>query len=145
MERAVRTDDVTDIPLPRGHLRWWSPAPSVYCTVVTGHFCKAGVGPILQGFADVVARHPGHLVDTFHDWSGLSGYDSDARVAYVEQARPLMPAVGISEALVTSRIVAMGFEVARIALGTRLKGLSDRATFEAHRQAAIDAALRRQA
>jgi hypothetical protein len=143
MERAVPTDDVIDIPLPRGHLRWWSPAPAVYCTVVTGHFCKAGVGPILQGFADVVARHPGQLVDTFHDWSGLTGYDSDARVAYVEQARPQMPQVGIIEALVTSRIVAMGFEVARIALGTRLKGISDRAAFEAHRQAAIDAALRR--
>jgi len=139
----VLADDVTDITLPRGHLRWWSPAPSVYCTIVTGHFCTAGVGPILQGFVDVAARHPGHLVDTFHDWSGLTGYDSDARIAYVEQARPQMSRVGIIEALVTSRIVAMGFEVARIALGTGLKGISDRATFEAHRQAAIDAALRR--
>ena len=119
------------ISLPRASLWWWSPAPGIYCTELKGHFCVAGVGPLLEGFRLVAEASPSLGVMTFHDWTGIKTYDSAARVAYVDQARPLMHRSASIEALVTSKIVAMGIELARIALGAALHGTADREAFEA--------------
>jgi hypothetical protein len=131
------------ITFPRGTLRWWSPAGRVFCTQMTGHMAVDVVEPLISSFVAVHSEDPARKVKTFHDWVGATGYDSAARIAYTEAARPLMGDVDTIEFLLASRIIAMGVEVAKIVLGQSLQASVDRAAFERRRQDAIEAGGRR--
>lgn len=130
------------VPAPRGTVTWWSPAPSIFCTRVEGHLQLPMPDVFIGAFVRVRDATPGARVKTFHDWQKVTGYDSAARLRYVEMSKPLMGDVDTIEALVQSRILAMGFEVARIALGSALRGTFDRVEFERRLADAIAAAKR---
>jgi|GEM_PF-914685 len=131
------------ITLPKSTLRWWSPARGVLCSEITGHMTVEVVEPLITSFVAVYDDRPGNKVKTFHDWRAATGYDSAARVAYTEAAKPLMVHVDTIEFLLASRIVAMGVEVAKIVLGQALSASVDWPTFERRRQEAIEAGGRR--
>ncbi|MEW5853457.1 MAG: hypothetical protein AB2A00_32070 [Myxococcota bacterium] len=116
--------------------RWWSPARGIYCTAVSGHVDMECVQLLERGWMQTFERS-GSSVVTFHDWSGVTGYETDARVQYTKWSEPIMKDVAMVHILLQSRIVAMGVSVANIVLGGKLKATSDRAAFERLRDAAL--------
>lgn len=132
------------LELTKGQVRWWSPAPAVFCSEVKGHIGVEGIPPLIDGFHVAVAQAPARKVGVFHDWSGVTGYDSDTRVLYTAQAMPLMPSVEFIDALVPPqlRLLAMAIEVAKIVLRTNFSATTDRAVFERHRAEVMAAATR---
>lgn len=130
-----------ELVLPRLRVRVWSPAPAVFCSEVSGHFSVDGLAPLIDRYQDLVARDPAVRVKTFHDWAGATSYDSEARLRYTEQAAGLTRSIDFIEALVSSRIVAMGVEVAKIILRMPFHATTDRAEFERRRADVIAASL----
>lgn len=94
---------------------------------------------LVAGIDEVIADTEGQL-RSFHDWRGVTSYDSGARVAYTELSKPVMHRVQVVEMLFSSGLMAMGISVANIVLGGKLKGTSDVAAFERRRDAAIASA-----
>lgn len=114
--------------------RWWSPARGVYCTEVTGHVDMAIVQFLHDGW---VSCHDAAQVPltTFHDWSGVTIYERDARQRYQDMSVPLMPDVVVVHVLIRSRLLAMALEVANLVLGGKLRATSDAAAFRTRRDA----------
>jgi hypothetical protein len=126
--------------MPRGTVTWWSPARAIICSRVEGHMGNPAPEILINAFIRVRDMNPGVRVKTFHDWQKVTGYDSDARQRYVELSKPLMGDAESIDALVQSRLLAMAIEVARIALGSALRGTADRAEYERRVQEALVAA-----
>jgi hypothetical protein len=68
----------------------------------------------------------------FHDWSGLTGYDAEARTLLVEWARRNLDHIGSVNVLTNSSpVLAMGIAIARMVLRGKFKFHKDRESFEA--------------
>lgn len=130
-----------EVETARGRARWWSPATAVFCTEVRGHFSIEFVRLLIDGFDQVVAHSDGRKVRSFQDLHQVTGYDSDARVAYTEGSERVMDNVEQVEFLIASRLLAMSIEVANIVLRGKLRGTTDRVVFEGRRAETIAARL----
>jgi hypothetical protein len=96
--------------------------------VARGHLSEA-LARVIVVEGERIARE-GHAV-ALHDWSALTGYDTAARhlcTAWMRTHRASFDDVTI---LVSSALVAMGVNVANIALGGFLYATTDRAAFDA--------------
>ena len=131
--------DEVKVVWSRGAMAWWSPAPAVLCSRVEGHMTTVVPTTLIDAFVRVRDDAGGARVKTFHDWQRATGYDSDARQLYTSLSQPLMNDIDTIDALVQHRLLAMGIEVARIALGTALRATTDRAEFERRLNGAISA------
>jgi len=114
---------------PTLRIRWWSPVAGIFCSEVSGHFDLQGVPVLLRGFQESL-RVGQRSITAFHDWHGITGYSSDARVQYTRGSEPIMKDVTLVNILVGSRLVAMGISVANVVLGGKLAATSDRSVFE---------------
>ncbi len=65
----------------------------------------------------------------FHDWSGLKTYSSEARRLSTDWARAHRHNFALLSILVSSSIVAMGVNVANLALGGFIRATSDPEAF----------------
>lgn len=117
--------------------RWWAPVQGVFCTCVEGHLDMTAVQLLVDGFQATVDDAGTMLVSSFHDLQRVTSYDSEARVYYTEQSKPVMVHVASVEMLFSSRLIAMSIEVANIVLGSKLSGTTDRAGFEQRLAAAV--------
>jgi hypothetical protein len=109
----------------------------VFCTCVEGHLDMTAVQLLVDGFQATVDDAGTMLVSSFHDLQRVTSYDSEARVYYTEQSKPVMVHVASVEMLFSSRLIAMSIEVANIVLGSKLSGTTDRAGFEQRLAAAV--------
>ena len=115
----------------------WYPCPNVLCTRAQGHASLPTARTMMAGF-DRVAQGGGQ-VTVFHDWSGVTGYTTEARVAYVNWSKPHAAQTDKIHMLTQSRIVAMGISVASLVL-PHLVSHKDRAEFERQRALATEGA-----
>lgn len=105
-----------------------SPAPGVFRTQAEGHFGMAAVKLVTEAFDDLVAID-GKL-HIFHDWAGVKGYTTEARVEFTEWSRPRAHLVLSAHVLIVSRILAMGISVANLVLRPQLQAYTSRERFE---------------
>lgn len=127
-----------DEKLDRATVRLEHAAPGILVATISGYGTEEVAARILQS-ARVVYEADGRY-HAFHDWSGLTGYESGARATLTAWGRQ-HPHARVT-ILFQSRLVAMGVSVATLALPT-LASFSDRAAFEAARARAIAEALAR--
>lgn len=116
----------------RGSLEIYLPSPDLCVTIARGHLSSA----MARRWIDTIDPHfqRGVVFRTFHDWEGLSSYDSLARRLLTTWLARNSNRVVSADFLVTSRIVAMGLSAANVM--TTLAGLTlvahtERAAFEA--------------
>lgn len=108
--------DVRELRTARGTLVLWTLAPTVYVTRFTGHLESAHVD-LLFAYSEplvLAARQP---IDVFHEWTAMTAYDSVARSRITTWALERRRVFGRVHVSVRSQLVAMGVQVANIALG----------------------------
>jgi hypothetical protein len=121
--------DFAECSTQTGELRGWVLAPSVFVTQGKGHMTDEHCKFIETYGEERIRRHSGKLY-VFHDWRELTGYDSMTRVrltAWSVKHRHSYQEVHLA---VRSRIIAMGVQVANVALGGIMRAHSGIATLE---------------
>lgn len=119
-----------------GSARFEQPAPGLVLTTARGR----ARAPMVESYLREVA----HLCNTttvrvrvYHDWYGLEGYDSEARVRFLERSeerrRLIREVFEEMHVLVSSNLVYAALEAARV--------LYDRTLHVYRRRAPFDAAL----
>lgn len=106
--RELRTD--------RGSFVVWTVTPRIYASRCIGYFEPAHVELFLPYSERVIAAAPGP-VQVFHEWTEMTGYDSSCRqklTGWTLEKRSSFARIHVS---VRSKIVAMGVQVANVALG----------------------------
>ncbi len=112
----------------RGSIATWAPARGMFVTRVIGHVDAEIAGRMISGGNDVVARD-GKLIG-FHDWSGVTSYDSACRQQLTQWGFDIRNDVERVHFLVTNKLVRMGVSVASIVLLGMLVAHDDAVTFE---------------
>ena len=82
------------------------PMPGVVTTRMTGHARAEHVEPIKRAVNQEIAA--GRRPHVFHDWSDMTGYDSEARVAMADWYAKVRDHVASVNVLAKNRLVAMG-------------------------------------
>jgi len=105
-----------------GTLRMWLAAPSVALSTVVGHFDVALAHGFLTFSSRIIARH----VDSFHDWSGTTGYDGETRRLFTSWVAEHRDDLGRIVICTKSRLVRMGIATARLTLGGKVEAVATR-------------------
>ncbi len=135
---AEQGKDVRSVETPRGKTLVYTLAPCVYVTVVSGHLEEAGAELIVQYGTGRVRAAPGKL-HVFHDWIEMTGYESGCRHRLTTWTAAYRDSVADAHLALRSKLVAMGVQVANLALGGMIKTHTNRGTLEhALRRAMID-------
>lgn len=113
-----------------------NPAPGILVVTVAGYGDDDVAGLLVDCVERMVSTFGTY--EAFHDWSGMTGYSTSARVRLTELVRKQRTKVSL---FFENRIIAMGVSVASLAVPT-LTSFNDRRAFEAARDAAIAAARR---
>jgi len=127
--REVGTEFATH-ETARGTASMWVLSPSVYVTSVDGHMEESHAELFARFGHDRIEGSPGKL-HVFHDWIDMTGYDSRCRQRLTAWSVARLGAYAEVHLAVRSRIVAMGVQVANIALRGLLRAHGDRSTLEA--------------
>jgi hypothetical protein len=112
----------------KGTLRIWQPTRGILLTQVTGSFEAALVTPFITTFTVALRTKTTH--HAFHDWSDMTGYDVDARVALTQWTLQNRGAFASVHFLIASNLVRLGVQVANIALGGFMTAHAERVPFE---------------
>lgn len=120
-----------DIPGPRGHMRVRfvsrATAPNIVVSQITNHatlgmaerYTSLLDGEVLRGKLEI-----------FHDWSGMTGYDPDARKLLTDwNVRHGTDVVQV-HLLVRSKVIAMGVSVSSLIAGRDFAAYSERHLWE---------------
>ncbi len=119
--------------LPNGDVRWQTErgegllrvlTPTVILISIKGHSSMELV-PLFTGEIERRIQR-GIRVDWFGDYSGMTSYDSDARIALSDFTRTHKDGLNRVVILVQSRLVAMGVSVANLAVGGKIEAFADR-------------------
>lgn len=123
-------------PLQTSRFEIWAncPARGILHTRVSGHMDLSSVRHLMRCFDQVASECS--PVEAFHDWRGVTGYDSPAREAYAAWSLAHRPRVLRVNILLRSKLLAMAVSVARLKLDY-LDPFTDEAAFEKVRQAAV--------
>ena len=121
--------DVQEYATSRGVARFWTLAPNVYVTSVSGHMEEAHAEAFERYGAERLRQSPGKLC-VFHDWIGMTGYDSVCRQRMTAWSVPRLSHYAEVHLAVRSKIVAMGVQVANIALRGIMRAHQDRLPLE---------------
>jgi len=110
-------------------------APGLVRTLLVGH----ATPDLLQTIIDAVETEiqKGQRPAVFHDWEGMTGYDSKARVSMTQWYAKVRKQVTGVHVLTKSRLVAMGVQVVALAVGEDIKIYTSRTEFEEAYQRAL--------
>jgi len=109
------------VSTPRGEVILTSPVRRTSLIVATGHLELAHAEAIVRFGKKLLAQQPGPHA-SFHDYWGLTGYDTRARQHLTDWALEVRDRVTTTHALTRQRLVAMG--VATVGLALSLEGIS---------------------
>jgi hypothetical protein len=126
--REVGTD-FAEYETLSGKLRAWALARNLFVTQGEGHM-KDDHCEFLETYGAERIRRAGGKVYVFHDWMELTGYDSRTRVRLTAWSAAHRNDYQEVHLAVRSRIVAMGVQVANIALGGFMRAHSGTAALE---------------
>ncbi|MCC6874071.1 MAG: hypothetical protein IT378_07160 [Sandaracinaceae bacterium] len=121
---------------PRGELWIWQPAPRVVVQKCVGHAPEAIARAMTQRLTSIIANASPIVI--FDDWQGVTGYDSDGRLALTEWTRRQLSHIEAIHILVGSKLVAMGISVSNLVLGQPSHAYSDRLRFAEELARAIE-------
>lgn len=122
----------------RGRLGIWTPTPTLLVVQFSGHGDKSFVAPIIEAFDRCLAG--GEAVQVFFDAYAMPTYDSELRIGLTGRFFDDRARVGEFHVLSSSKLTAMGVNVANLALGGIITPHLERAPFFA----VLDAALAKQ-
>ncbi len=105
---------------------FWQLTPTVITTRVSGHVERTALTFYTQRVDRILAR--GACVSVFHDWRGITTFDSDVREPYRDWA---VGKEGLIEPtfLVKSRVLAMALSVSALVIKRELAVLASHAEF----------------
>jgi hypothetical protein len=112
-----------------GALRAWVLAPNVFVTQGEGHMTDQHCA-FLEDYGEARIRQYDGKLYVFHDWIGLTGYDTKTRLrltAWSVAHRHVYQEVHLA---VRSRIIAMGVQVANVAVGGIMRAHAGVASLE---------------
>lgn len=125
-------DRCFDIPGTRGQMRLRFVSrrepPNLVVSRVTGHATLAMAQRYTSLLEGEILRGP---VEIFHDWSAVTGYDSDARRELNEFNARHGAAVLQAHLLVSSKLFAMGISVSSLIAKRDFAAYDDRRAWEA--------------
>ncbi len=116
---------------PRGTFYLYQVAPYVVYTQAVGHM-DHGCAEAFMAFVNRTFDR-GRTTTLFHDWSGITGYDSDARATLTRWTIERRSVIGSVSVLVKSKLLSMGIATANLAtmpMGVTFHSHTDRAVFE---------------
>jgi hypothetical protein len=128
--------DFAECSTASGALRGWVLAPNVFVTQGEGHMTDEHRLFIEAYGEERIRRYSGKLY-VFHDWRELTGYDSMTRVRLTAWSVAHRHAYQEVHLAVRSRIIAMGVQVANVALGGVMRAHSGIVTLEVELARAI--------
>ncbi|HEY6878635.1 MAG TPA: hypothetical protein VI299_11485 [Polyangiales bacterium] len=108
--------DFREVLTERGCARLWVLAPDVYVTFATGYM-EEPHAVLFESFgADRIKKASGGKLTVFHDWLDMTGYDSRCRARLTSWSIANLDHYDAAHFGVRSKIVAMGVQVANMAL-----------------------------
>lgn len=119
----------------RGEARVSRPADTVVVVTVKGH-SSMELYPLFVAEAEKLMAS-GRTIDWYADYSEMTSYDSDVRLALSEFTNVHKAKMDVVAVLVKSRIVSMGVTVASLATGGKVTSYADRAKFDASIAASV--------
>ena len=130
--------DEQHLTTQRGTARLWALAPTVCVTSFAGHMDEAH-GELFMRFAERRLREATGRIHVFNDWTAMTGYDSQCRTRLTSWSMANLPAYGEVHMAVRSKIVAMGVQVANLALGGKVRVHASRVRLEVELRRALKA------
>ena len=112
----------------RGSLEIWRRSPEVLVQTLDGHGEACFVDPMIERLDAMVAESI--KASVFDDWEKATRYDPETRSRLTAWTKANRGALEETVILVRSKLFAMGVNVANLAVGGRLKVVSDRCEFE---------------
>ena len=97
---------------------------AVYATELAGHMSTPHVDLFLGYSEERVRQRDGKLF-VFHEWSKMTGYDSSCRARITTWTLANIDAYAEVHVAFRSKLVAMGVQVANLALGGLVRSYSD--------------------
>jgi hypothetical protein len=116
---VLRREDGTDFRecnTASGKIRVWTLAKNLYVTQGEGHM-QDDHAAFLEVYGGERLKQAGGKIYIFHDWMEMTGYDSQTRYRLTKWSAEYRASYEEVHLAVRSRIVAMGVQVANIALG----------------------------
>ncbi len=129
---VLRREDGTDFRecnSSSGKIRVWTLARNLYVTQGEGHM-QDDHAAFLEEYGEERLRRAGGKIYIFHDWMEMTGYDSKTRYKMTTWSAEHRASFEEVHLAVRSRIVAMGVQVANIALGGFMRAHTGIATLE---------------
>ena len=121
--------DLRQVTTSRGTARLWTLASTVYVTTVSGHMDLEHAS-LFEAYGADRVRLSGGGLHVFHDWLTMTGYESECRQRLTRWSVKHLDAYAEVHLAVRSKIVAMGVQVANIALRGLIHVHPDRAPIE---------------
>jgi hypothetical protein len=121
--------DYREARTERGVARVWVLTPSVYVTETSGHMEEPHADLFERYGSERIARASGKLT-VFHDWIDMKSYESICRIRLTRWSLARLDSYAEVHLGVASKLVAMGVQVANLALGGLLTAHSQRARIE---------------
>src|SRR5512139_572040 len=94
------------------------PKPWLFVGSITGHYAESMVGPYLAEMTKALGQ--GRKVVGFHDWSGMTSYDTQCRLKMTDWVLRHRTETEQHKILLTSKLVAMGVATASLIIGGNL-------------------------
>lgn len=121
-------------PSTKGLVHLWEPRPGIIVTHVTGTLTAEGASAIELISRRTVARY-GRLLG-FHDWEGMTDYETAARSALVQLGVELFKVTEAVHILSASKIVQLAVRAASVVV-RNIRMAPDRLTFESALRSAL--------
>ena len=136
MALNIRIVDPKQVRTQKGQLRIYAFDKAVYATEFSGHLEDRHVDLFLSYSEERIRLASGKLT-VFHDWLEMTGYDSSCRKRITDWTVKHLSAYAVVHVALRSKLVAMGVQVANIALGGLVKTHQTRISLEAAIVAAV--------
>ena len=126
---AERGFDRRSVETERGRVQLYALTPTVQVVVVSGHMDPGMAEAIVTFSTDRMSRTPTKQ-HVFYDWLDMTSYDSACRSRLTTFSKEHLDRVAEVHIAQSSKLVAMGVQVANIALGSKIETHADRASLE---------------
>ncbi|NUQ78913.1 MAG: hypothetical protein HUU21_35760 [Polyangiaceae bacterium] len=115
----------------KGQLRIWSPGRGMVATRVRGFVDRRLIVHFMEPITRILTT--GHRFTAFHDWEGITGYESDVRLRIAAWGARFVRQIDKITVLVAaeSSLLRMAISVTNVAMGGTVEMVYDRARFEA--------------
>jgi len=122
---------------PRGTARVWTLSPTIYVTQTSGYLEEAHAAFLESYGARRIQAARGRKLRVFHDWIDMTGYDSQCRTRMTAWSLKHLREYAEVHIALRSKIVAMGVQVANIALRGIIQAHNDRTRVEVELRRAL--------